>query len=83
MSHNRPYDPPTLAAMLQAHLEQVNELLDMTTAAMTPNNLVAAPSLASGAAALLRERRDALAAVMIAHENDRLTGKVPVFDARP
>lgn len=56
---------------LAAHIEEVDAAIGKVTAAATSHNLVTAPSLASGLAALFRERRESLAAVVVAHENAR------------
>ena len=56
---------------LAAHIEEVDAAIGKVTAAATSHNLVTAPSLASGLAALFRERRESLAALNVVTANAR------------
>lgn len=57
------------AAILAEHMAAVDDVLEKALAAATPGNLVANPGLATGIAALAREKREALQATIVAHEN--------------
>lgn len=64
-------DPKQQIDTLAAHIEEVDATIGKVAAAATAHNLVTAPSLASGLAALFRERRESLAALNIATANAR------------
>lgn len=59
------------AELLANHLNEVEDALLTAVGTMTPRTLMDSPALASGVAALFRERRESLAAVVVAHENAR------------
>ena len=63
------------AETLTAHGKEVDDAIAAVLSVMTPDGLVRNPALGTAAAALLRERRETVAALVVANENARLANR--------
>lgn len=63
------------AETLTAHGREVDDAIATVLSVMTPDGLVRNPNLGTAAAALLRERRETAAALVVASENARLSNR--------
>ena len=63
------------AETLTAHGKEVDDAIAAVLSVMTPDGLAHNPNLGTAAAALLRERRETIAALVVANENARLSSR--------